>query len=131
MSKKKNKIDRPVHDQPGQDASPEGIEALPPIPDDQIAAAAFLAKRFSDANRLRILLLLTNGKQSVSAIVGELGLSQALVSHHLKELKRSLLVTVERQGPFIYYALSDYRILNVIETLNDIAGELLTARKTF
>ncbi|MCK7513364.1 MAG: ArsR family transcriptional regulator [Desulfobacterales bacterium] len=45
-------------------------------------------------------------KKSVSSIVEELGLSQPLVSHHLKELKRCLLVTVERSGPFIYYGLS-------------------------
>jgi len=130
-----NKIDRPVYVQPQQDASPEGraacFEPVPRMSDDQLASAAFLAKRLSDANRLRILLLLAHGKQSVSAIVGELGLSQALVSLHLKELKRSLLMTVEGQGPFIHYALSDYRIFNVIKTLNDIAGELLTARKTF
>lgn len=130
-----NKVNRQAHVQTGQDAFCEektGCGQPPPrLSDEQLASAAFLAKSVSDANRLRILMLLRHGKQSVSAIVDELGLSQALVSHHLKELKRSLLLTVERKGPFIYYALSDYRILDVIEALNDIAGELLTARKTF
>ena len=101
------------------------------LSDDELASTAFLAKSLSDANRLRILLLLKHEKRSVSAIVDELGLSQALVSHHLKELKRSLLVTVERRGPFIYYALSDQRVLDVIETINAIAENLLAARKTF
>jgi DNA-binding transcriptional ArsR family regulator len=49
---------------------------------------AFLAKSLSDENRLRILLCVSNGKKSVSSIVEELALSQPLVSHHLKELKR-------------------------------------------
>ena len=70
-------------------------------------------------------------KESVSNIVEELGLSQPLVSHHLKELKRSLLVRIERSGPFIYYELSDPRILDVVRTLNSIATDLLAARKTF
>jgi len=92
---------------------------------------AFLAKSLSDENRLRIILCVSNGKKSVSSIVEELGLSQPLVSHHLKELKRSLLVKIERSGPFIYYELVDPRILDVIRTLSTVATDLLTARKTF
>lgn len=92
---------------------------------------AFLAKSLSDENRLRILLSVSNGKKSVSSIVEELGLSQPLVSHHLKELKRSLLVNIERSGPFIYYELVDSRIIEVIKTLSTLAADLLSARKTF
>ncbi|MFH0785945.1 MAG: metalloregulator ArsR/SmtB family transcription factor [Pseudomonadota bacterium] len=92
---------------------------------------AFLAKSLSDENRLRIILCVSNGKKSVTSIVEELGLSQPLVSHHLKELKRSLLVKIERNGPFIYYELVDPRILDVVRTLSSVATDLLTARKTF
>jgi DNA-binding transcriptional ArsR family regulator len=98
---------------------------------EQLASVAFLSKSLSDENRLRILICVSDGRKSVSAIGEELGLSQPLVSHHLKELKRCLLLTVERTGPFIYYELSDRRILDVIRTLSSIAGDLLTARKTF
>jgi DNA-binding transcriptional ArsR family regulator len=98
---------------------------------DHLQSAAFLAKSLSDGNRLRILLLISGGKKSVSAIVEELDLSQPLVSHHLKELKRSLLVTVEREGPFIYYDLADERILDVLRILSEVATDLLSTRKTF
>ncbi|MDD3579806.1 MAG: metalloregulator ArsR/SmtB family transcription factor [Desulfobacca sp.] len=101
------------------------------LDNDRLHSTAFLAKSLSDSNRLRILLFISGGKKSVSAIVEELELSQPLVSHHLKELKRSLLVKVERQGPFIYYELSDARILDVIRTLSGVATDLLSARKTF
>jgi ArsR family transcriptional regulator, zinc-responsive transcriptional repressor len=94
-------------------------------------AVAFLAKSLSDENRLRIIRCVSSGKKSVSSIVEELGLSQPLVSHHLKELKRSLLVKIERNGPFIYYELVDSRILDVVRTLSTVATDLLTARKTF
>jgi len=96
-----------------------------------LQTAAFLAKSLSDPNRLRILQLISRGKKSVSAIVEELTLSQPLVSHHLRELKRSLLVKVERDGPFVYYELSDARILNVVRTLSEVAADLLSARKVF
>lgn len=91
----------------------------------------FVAKSLSDENRLRILLAIRKNKKSVSAIVEELGLSQPLVSHHLKELRRALLVDVERQGPFIYYQLIEPRIVEVLEKLGVIASDLLSNRKTF
>jgi DNA-binding transcriptional ArsR family regulator len=93
-------------------------------------SVAFLSKSLSDENRLKILLCMSDQKKSVSAIVEELGLSQPLVSHHLKELKRCLLVKVERSGPFIYYGLTDPRILGVIRKLDSIAAGLIAARKT-
>jgi DNA-binding transcriptional ArsR family regulator len=96
-----------------------------------LASAAFLAKSLADENRLRILLCLGNGKKSVSQIVEELNLSQPLISHHLKELRRSLLVTVERRGPFVYYELSDPRIVEILMSLEALALELLAQRSSF
>ncbi len=112
----------------------------PPISEDQapsllasdhLQSAAFVAKSLSDTNRLRILLFLGSGRKSVSAIVEKLDLSQPLVSHHLKELKRSLLLKVEREGPFIYYELADARILDVVQALSLVATDLLAKRTTF
>jgi len=97
----------------------------------QLSAVAFLAKSLSDENRLRILSAVGNGKKSVSSIVEELGLSQPLVSHHLKELKRSLLVRVERSGPFVYYEAADSRIAQILEALGGLAADLLAKRSSF
>ena len=96
-----------------------------------LSTVAFLAKSLSDENRLRVLLSLRDGRLSVSSLVEALQLSQPLISHHLKELKRSLLVKVERNGPFVYYELADKRILQIIKDLETVAGELLANRRTF
>ena len=96
-----------------------------------LSTVAFLAKSLSDENRLRVLISLREGRLSVSSLVEALQLSQPLISHHLKELKRSLLVKVERNGPFIYYELADKRILQIIKDLETVAGELLANRRTF
>lgn len=109
----------------------EGLSLPLRLDDDQLQSAAFLAKSLSDGNRMRILQCISNGKKSVSAIVEELSLSQSLVSHHLKELKRFLLVKIEREGPFIYYELSDARILSAVKILSEVAMDLLSSRKTF
>jgi DNA-binding transcriptional ArsR family regulator len=98
---------------------------------ERLDTIAFLAKSLSDENRLRILLCVSKGKKSVSRIVEELNLSQPLVSHHLKELKRALLVKVEREGPFIYYEIADSRIIDILKDLNALATNLLAQRKTF
>jgi len=112
---------RMSHKNPGQSGSFEG----------NFQTLAFLAKALSDENRLKILLSVSNGKKSVSRIVEELELSQPLVSHHLKELRRALLVEVERNGPFVYYEISDSRTIEIVKRLDELATDLLTARKMF
>jgi DNA-binding transcriptional ArsR family regulator len=99
--------------------------------DNGLRDVAFMAKALAEENRLRIILSLAKEKKSVSRIVEELGISQPLASHHLKELKRALLVTVERSGPFIYYELTDRRIVSILGDLNEIAANLLANRTTF
>ena len=99
--------------------------------EENLQAVAFLAKSLSDENRLRILMSLNDGKKSVNRIVEELNLSQPLVSHHLKELKRSLLVKVERQGPFIYYEMVNKKIIDILNEIGILGKALLTNRRTF
>ncbi|MFZ2088410.1 MAG: metalloregulator ArsR/SmtB family transcription factor [Desulfobaccales bacterium] len=92
---------------------------------------AFLAKCLGDENRLRILLSLNNGKKSVNQLAEELELSQPLVSHHLKELRRALLLKIERRGPFIFYEMTDPQVLQIVEALNGLAARLLADRTLF
>jgi len=97
----------------------------------QLDLIAVLAKCLGDENRLRILLCVMDGKKSVSQIVESLNLSQPLVSHHLKELKRTLLVDVERKGPFIFYEITEESIFDILQQLETLAITLLAKRKTF
>lgn len=96
-----------------------------------LQSAAILAKCLGDENRLRILLSIGRERKSVSNIVDELAISQPLASHHLKELKRALLVTVERSGPFVYYQVADPRILDILARLGQLAADLLQKRTAF
>lgn len=98
--------------------------------EDRLQSLAFLAKSLGDENRLRILLTLKNGRKPVSQIVEAVNLSQPLVSHHLKELKRSLLVKMERSGPFVYYEMADPDIIRVLHDLDALALQLLADRGT-
>lgn len=84
-----------------------------------------LLKGMADENRIRLLHALTGGEKTVSRLVEEVGLSQPLVSHHLKELRRALLVEMERRGPFVYCRLADPRIATLLEKWRQLTGELL------
>lgn len=110
---------------------PEAKKQKSPSPRERLSGVAFVAKSLVDENRLRILLALSDGKKTVSRIVEEVNLSQSLVSHHLKELRRFLVVRDERKGLFVYYELADERILEVVETLADLAEDLPALRKDF
>ncbi|MBI5247956.1 MAG: winged helix-turn-helix transcriptional regulator [Desulfomonile tiedjei] len=90
-----------------------------------LGVVAFVGKSLSDENRLRILLSLCNCRKTVSQIVDELGLSQPLVSHHLKELRHCLLVKVERKGLFVHYEIADERIIDIVRQLAHLATDLL------
>jgi len=68
-------------------------------------------------NRLRILLLCLNAAHSVSDIVQQTGLSQSLVSHHLRVLKEAHLLRSERQGKAIHYALKDEHVKCIVTDL--------------
>jgi DNA-binding transcriptional ArsR family regulator len=99
--------------------------------DQRLGVAAFVGKSLSDENRLRILLSLCNGKKTVSTIVEEMNLSQPLVSHHLKELRRCLLVNAQRKGLFVTYEIADERIIDIVRQLAHLASDLLSKRDTF
>jgi len=98
---------------------------------DQLEEIAFLAKSLSDVNRLRILLALEKGSTSVSVLVEDLELSQPLVSHHLRELRRALLVSVKRKGPFVYYSLTDELVVAQMKDLLQLAERLLGRKNGF
>ena len=55
-------------------------------------------KALADVNRLRIVQRLAAGPISVSELIEHVGLSQPLVSHHLKRLRVAGLVATRRVG---------------------------------
>ncbi len=62
-------------------------------------------KVLADATRLRVVEALMNGPRHVSELNSILGLEQSLLSHHLKVLRDSQLVTSERDGKSVLYRL--------------------------
>ena len=55
-------------------------------------------KALADVNRLRIVRRLADGEASVTDLIAHVGLSQPLVSHHLKRLRTAGLIETRRVG---------------------------------
>jgi len=75
-------------------------------------------KVLGDPNRLGIVLTIGLGNRSVSEIIDSTGLSQTLVSFHLKVLREARIVKTVRQGPFIFYSLSEPSLLGFLADLS-------------
>ena len=97
------------------------------VPDtDTVAAAASAARGLSDATRLSIAAALAAGDElCVCDMAWVVGLSQGLVSHHLRQLKNSSLVSSRRQGKLVMYRLTErgrQLMAAVLPTVNVAAG---------
>lgn len=68
-------------------------------------ACARQLKALADPERLRIIQILITGMRNVSELSHELGDEIVKVSHHLGVLRNAGLVTAEKQGRFVNYAL--------------------------
>jgi DNA-binding transcriptional ArsR family regulator len=85
----------------------EAIRAT--VPDtDAVQAAAAAARGLGDATRLSIAAALAAGDElCVCDMAWVVGMSQGLVSHHLRQLKNAALVSSRRQGKLVMYQLTD------------------------
>ena len=79
-----------------------------------------LFQTLGDTNRLKIIRFIGNQSRSVSEIVNSIGLSQPLVSHHLRVLREKNILKTKREGPFIYYELNDCRIIDALGIFSEI-----------
>lgn len=79
----------------------------------------------ADAARLRLLVLLSKGELSVSAIAAAEGEKMTTVSARLKILNSARLVSRERRGKSIIYKVADDHVLHLIENAIDHACEHL------
>ncbi len=79
-------------------------------------------KILGDASRLSIIRAMGSDARSVSEIIRRTGLPQTLVSFHLRTLRDAGIVRARREGPFIYYNLSDPHLLVLLDQLALMAG---------
>jgi ArsR family transcriptional regulator len=72
---------------------------------DETDAAVETLKFLGDGNRLRILHILSRRESCVCELIEQIGLTQPLVSYHLRRLREAGLVRTRRKAQWVYYSI--------------------------
>lgn len=87
---------------------------------------AQMCQGLADPTRILILYLLADTPRYVSELADTLDVKQPTVSHHLKVLRERGLVTTTREGNAIRYELRDRRIVEALDLLREVMGDILS-----
>lgn len=79
-----------------------------------LAGAAQLFKVLGSESRLGLLRIIGREPCTVGTLVVATGMSQPLVSQHLRTLRQAGLVTASRAGKEVTYRLADLHVAHVI-----------------
>ena len=90
----------------------------------QFFMAADVFSMLCDSTRLRILWLLCHTEECVSDIATAVGMSSPAVSHHLRNLKQSGLITSRREGKEVLYTLADTKEASLVHNMIDDIFEI-------
>ncbi len=99
------------------------LEHMPEAGEFQTVSDIF--KQLCDSSRIRIFWLLCHCEECVINLSAFMDMSSPAVSHHLRQLKASGLITSRREGKEVYYRAADTReaelLHHMIEKLVEIA----------
>lgn len=94
---------------------PEVAEVVVPV---KITRTIKVLNSLADETRQKILLLIgTHGKLCVNEIAAHFSVSRPAISHHLKVLKDSRLVSAEKLGKEMYYSFNRDYVLGSLQWL--------------
>lgn len=79
-------------------------------------------KAFCDANRLTILGLLQSGEKCACKLLEALRIGQPTLSHHMKILCDSGIVTGRKEGKWTYYSLNPNGVERAKQLLDRITA---------
>ncbi len=68
--------------------------------------AALICKALADANRLKIVKLLSQGEKCACKLLEAFNITQPTLSHHMKILCACGLVSVRKDGKWAHYSLN-------------------------
>jgi DNA-binding transcriptional ArsR family regulator len=90
---------------------------------------AELSSAFADSKRLVILDELRKGQKAVGDLVRILAIPQGAVSRHLAILRERGLVDSRREGTNVFYSLSDPRVCDTIDRIDQLVMAKLEKSK--
>ncbi|WP_129976291.1 ArsR/SmtB family transcription factor [Rhodococcus gordoniae] len=92
----------------------DALASRPDISHDTLIAAGELLRALSAPVRISIVLELRESARCVHELVGALGVTQPLISQHLRVLKTAGVVRGERSGREVLYHLADDHLAHIV-----------------
>ena len=89
----------------------------------EVTAMADFFKAFSDMTRVRILCALWEHELCVCDISTLLGMTPSAISHQLRFLRQSRLITCRREGKTVFYSLADEHVQSIINCAKEHVNE--------
>lgn len=86
---------------------------------------ASICQTFSNPWRLRVVEVLAEGEMSVTEMANALGIPKAKLSQHLAIMRDKQIVQARRSGGFVYYSLTDPKILQACRLMRQVLLERL------
>lgn len=83
---------------------------------------ALIFKALGDENRIRIIQLLQNGELCACRLLEALNITQPTLSHHMKILCDSGLITSRKDGKWMYYSISEEGVKLAFDCLHELTG---------
>jgi ArsR family transcriptional regulator len=77
-------------------------------------------KAFCDENRLIILEMLQSGEKCACVLLEKMKITQPTLSHHMKILVESGIVTSRKEGKWTYYSINMTRSENAVRLLQKL-----------
>jgi DNA-binding transcriptional ArsR family regulator len=90
---------------------------------DEAAQLAELFHLLGEPNRLRLVVACLDGARSVGELTETVGISQSLVSQHLRLLRAGRLLKQARQGRNVFYAIPDCHVRTMLTNMMDHVAE--------
>lgn len=86
---------------------------------DEASQLADLFRLLGEPNRLRLVAACLDGPRSVGELTEAVGVSQSLVSQHLRLLRAGRLLKQTRSGRNMIYALPDCQVRSMLTNMMD------------
>ena len=86
---------------------------------DEGVLLADVFRLLGEPNRLRLVVGCLDGLRTVGDLTEEVGISQSLVSQHLRLLRAGRLLKQSRQGRNVFYELPDCHIRTMLTNMMD------------
>jgi ArsR family transcriptional regulator len=89
-----------------------------------------VCRALADPTRIMILYTLAVGPQNVSELVEALDCPQSTISRHLKVLRDRGLVAPRREGPNVYYSLTEPKLIQAVDLMREVLRSVIARRAT-